>query len=148
MTHRFEIVEPPTDIDLIIGRDLAPLGIGITGLPLPASESPVAAPEDKLSQLAQDESPSIHPLARHTSLAKAIARNQSIPANYFAAILTQQCSSILAKRIQCADASMASLTLLSLSLTLKSKHGWKTAKLPTHPEAFNGTSPCWLFPIT
>ena len=74
-----------------------------------------------MSQLAQDEGPSIHPLARHPSLAKVISLNQSIPANSFCSIpdATVFMDTGEADRIY----TRTVLTLQNLSSTRKSKHG-------------------------
>ena len=85
LSHRFEILDRPADIDVIVGRDLlSPLGIGITRLPLPsAPPTPELPPEDDTAPLAEGSDGADHQLARHQRLLDAISRNQAIPRNSF-----------------------------------------------------------------
>ena len=82
-THRFELMDTPAEIDIIIGRDLlAPLGISIHGLPLPSAAKAEEAPDEQTDPTATDELPE-HPLVNDRSLQDAINRNQAIPRNSF-----------------------------------------------------------------
>ena len=82
ITHRFEVLDPPAGVDIMIRRDLLkPLGIGLTGLPLPSSSPSTPPPEDVGEPLVDAGVDNEH--VHHPRLVAALGRNQAIPRNSF-----------------------------------------------------------------
>ena len=83
-SHRFELLDTPDGIDVIIGRDLLSiLGITISGLPLPTAASQESTPEDVRERTTDANSPTAESVPLHPRVQAAIERNQSVPRNSF-----------------------------------------------------------------